>query len=83
MNVGRAVGFVFEDGPWISKTLLGALIGLIPFFGSTALTGYGIPVLGLCLPPCRRVARCLLPLSVQPDWPKPQGRGRSALGLRQ
>lgn len=45
MNVGKAVGFVFEDEQWLSKLLLGALIGLIPFFGSAALTAYGIAVL--------------------------------------
>ncbi len=45
MDVGKAVGFVFEDEQWVSKILLGAIIGLIPIFGSLALTGYGITVL--------------------------------------
>ncbi len=45
MNVGKAVGFVFEDEQWVSKILIGAIIGLIPIFGSLALTGYGIRVL--------------------------------------
>ena len=81
MNVGSAVGFVFEHGQWISHILLGALIGLIPFFGSTALTRYGIPVLGLCLPPRRRQARSLLPLSARADRARPDGRGRSAVGF--
>ncbi len=44
MDVGKAVGFVFEDEQWVSKILLGAVIGLIPIFGSLALTGYGITV---------------------------------------
>jgi hypothetical protein len=45
MNIGGAVGFVFEDDDWLSKLLLGAVISLIPVFGAAALTGYAIAVL--------------------------------------
>lgn len=42
MDIGRAIGFAFEDERWISKLLLGALIALIPIFGPFALAGYVI-----------------------------------------
>ncbi len=45
MNIGEAIGFVFEDEEWPSKLLLGAVISIIPIFGGAALTGYTIAVL--------------------------------------
>lgn len=45
MDIGKAVGFVFEDEQWMSKILLGALITLIPIFGGFALLGYAIAVI--------------------------------------
>jgi hypothetical protein len=45
MDVGRAVGFVFEDEEWVSKILLGTVIMLIPIFGWFAIMGYAIEVL--------------------------------------
>jgi hypothetical protein len=45
MDIGRAVGFVFEDEQWVSKLLLGAALSLVPLFGGIALTGYAIAVL--------------------------------------
>lgn len=45
MDVGKALSFVFEDGEWIKKILLGALITLIPVFGQFALVGYAIAII--------------------------------------
>ncbi|MGD8968037.1 MAG: DUF4013 domain-containing protein [Anaerolineae bacterium] len=45
MDIGKAVGFVFEDEQWSSKLLLGAAVSLVPIFGSIAVTGYAIAVL--------------------------------------
>ena len=45
MDIGKALGFVFEDEEWISKVLLGALIMLIPIFGQFVLMGYAIVVI--------------------------------------
>ncbi len=45
MDIGKALGFVFEDERWLGKILIGALITLIPVFGQFALVGYGIAVI--------------------------------------
>jgi len=45
MDIGKALGFVFEDEEWIVKILLGTLILLIPIFGQFALMGYGIAII--------------------------------------
>ena len=45
MDIGRAIGFVFEDEDWTSKILLGSVITLIPIFGWFALLGYAVQVL--------------------------------------
>jgi hypothetical protein len=44
MDIGQALGFVFEDEEWIKKLLLGAVIMLIPIFGGFAILGYAIAV---------------------------------------
>jgi hypothetical protein len=44
MDIGKAIGFVFEDEEWVSKILLGAVIMLIPILGGFALMGYAIAV---------------------------------------
>jgi len=45
MDVGRAIGFVFEDDQWVNKLLLGAAVTLVPLFGGIAVTGYAVAVL--------------------------------------
>ncbi|MGD9030482.1 MAG: DUF4013 domain-containing protein [Anaerolineae bacterium] len=45
MDIGRALGFVFEDEKWVNKLLLGAAVSLVPVFGGIAVTGYAIAVL--------------------------------------
>ena len=45
MDIGKALGFVFEDEEWVVKLLLGAVITLIPIFGQFALMGYAIAVI--------------------------------------
>ena len=45
MDIGKAIGFVFEDEEWIKKLLLGAVITLIPIFGWLAMLGYTIAVI--------------------------------------
>jgi hypothetical protein len=45
MDIGKALGFVFEDEQWVNKLLLGAAVSLVPLFGSVAVTGYAIAVL--------------------------------------
>jgi hypothetical protein len=45
MDVGKALGFVFEDEDWVTKILLGTVILLIPIFGGLALMGYTIAVM--------------------------------------
>ncbi len=45
MDIGKALGFVFEDEEWIVKLLLGTLILLIPIFGQFALLGYGVAII--------------------------------------
>ena len=45
MDIGKALGFVFEDEEWLTKLLLAAAISVVPFFGGVAVTGYTIAVL--------------------------------------
>jgi len=45
MDIGKAIGFMFEDEEWIGKLLLGAVIMLIPVFGQFALMGYSIAII--------------------------------------
>lgn len=45
MDIGKALGFVFEDEQWFTKILLGAAIMLIPVFGQLAVAGYVIAVI--------------------------------------
>ena len=45
MDIGKAIGFVFEDEEWVKKLLLGAAITLIPIFGWLAIMGYTIAVI--------------------------------------
>lgn len=45
MDIGKAIGFVFDDEEWIKKLLLGAVITLIPVFGWLAIMGYTIAVI--------------------------------------
>lgn len=45
MDIGKALGFVFEDEDWVTKMLLGTVILLIPIFGGFALIGYTIVVM--------------------------------------
>jgi hypothetical protein len=44
VDIGKAIGFVFEDEEWVSKLLLGSAISLIPVFGWFAVGGYGMAV---------------------------------------
>jgi hypothetical protein len=44
MDIGKAIGFVFEDEQWVNKLLLGAAVSLVPVFGGIAITGYAIAV---------------------------------------
>jgi hypothetical protein len=45
MDIGAAIGFVFEDKEWTNKLLVAAVISLVPVFGGIAVTGYAIAVL--------------------------------------
>jgi len=45
MDIGGALGFVFEDERWVAKLALGSLILLIPIFGVFAMIGYLIGVI--------------------------------------
>lgn len=45
MDIGKAIGFVFEDEEWIAKLLVGAALMLVPIFGGFALMGYTIAVI--------------------------------------
>lgn len=45
MDIGKALGFAFEDDGWVTKMLLGGLFLLIPIFGTFAVMGYMIVVI--------------------------------------
>src|SRR5512143_1494055 len=58
MDVGKSIGYVFEDQKWTNKLLIGALVGIVPIV-NFALLGWVIDIM-------RNVAqRQPLPL---PDW---------------
>ena len=42
MNIGKSIGFVFEDKKWIEKVLIGGILMLIPILGPILMMGYGI-----------------------------------------
>ncbi len=44
MDIGKALGYVFEDEEWLTKLLLGAVLFLIPIFGWFVVMGYAIAV---------------------------------------
>jgi hypothetical protein len=44
MDLGRAVGFVFEDEEWLKKVLIGGVLMLIPVFGQLLAVGYGLEI---------------------------------------
>ncbi len=44
MDLGRAVGFVFEDQDWLKKVLIGGVVWLIPIVGQLLAVGYGLEV---------------------------------------
>ena len=44
MDLGRAVGFVFEDEDWLKKVLIGGVLMLIPIFGQLLTIGYGLEI---------------------------------------
>lgn len=44
MDLGRAVGFVFEDQDWLKKVLIGGVLMLIPIFGQLLAVGYGLEI---------------------------------------
>jgi hypothetical protein len=44
MNIGQAFGYVFEDEQWLTKTLLGGLISIIPLVGTFVVNGYSYKV---------------------------------------
>lgn len=45
MDIGKAIGFIFEDKDWVSKILIGAAILLLPVFGQLVVAGYTIAVI--------------------------------------
>lgn len=44
MDIGKSIGYVFEDEKWGSKVLLGGIINLIPIV-NLAVTGYAVRAL--------------------------------------
>ncbi len=44
MDLGRAVGFAFEDQDWLKKVLIGGVLMLIPIFGQLLAVGYGLEI---------------------------------------
>lgn len=44
MDFGKAFSFAFEDPEWLRKTLISALIGIIPIIGQIYLLGWGLEV---------------------------------------
>jgi hypothetical protein len=45
MDIGKALGFVFEDEAWIKKILIGAVIMLVPIAGQLAIVGYALALI--------------------------------------
>ena len=44
MDIGKSIGFVFEDKDWITKVLIGGIVSLIPIVNLAAL-GYALRTL--------------------------------------
>jgi hypothetical protein len=44
VDIGKSFSYVFEDEGWVSKVLIGGLIGIIPIVGQFAVSGYGYKV---------------------------------------
>jgi len=44
VDIGKAFSYVFEDGGWVSKVLIGGLIFLIPIIGQLVVSGYSYKV---------------------------------------
>lgn len=40
MDVGRAIGYIFEDPDWLKKAAIGSLLFFVPIFGWLVITGY-------------------------------------------
>ena len=59
MQFGKAFTYVFEDDDWIMKTIIAALVSLIPIIGQITVVGWGLEV-------TRRVIR--QEEQVLPDW---------------
>ncbi len=62
MDIGKAFTFVFDDERWMTKVLIGGLVGLIPFVGQFLVQGYMLEV-------ARNVAQgATQPLPEWDDW---------------
>jgi len=62
MDIGKAFTFVFDDERWVTKVLIGGLVGLIPLVGQFLVQGYMLEV-------ARNVAQGLAqPLPEWDDW---------------
>jgi hypothetical protein len=59
MQFGKAFSFVFEDEDWVMKTIIAALVSLIPIIGQITVFGWGLEV-------TRRVIR--QDPNPLPDW---------------
>ena len=44
MEFGKAFTYVFEDDDWIMKTIIAALVSLIPIIGQITVMGWGLEV---------------------------------------
>lgn len=44
MQFGKAFSFVFEDEDWVMKTIIAALVSLIPIIGQITVLGWGLEV---------------------------------------
>ncbi|MCJ7660624.1 MAG: DUF4013 domain-containing protein [Anaerolineales bacterium] len=44
MQFGKAFTYVFEDDDWIMKTIIAALVSLIPIIGQITVVGWGLEV---------------------------------------
>ncbi len=44
MDIGKSLGYMFDDENWVNKVLIGGLIGLVPVL-NLALTGYALRTL--------------------------------------
>ena len=44
MDIGKSIGYVFEDKKWIEKVLIGGILMLIPILGPILMVGYGVQI---------------------------------------